>query len=96
MPITAHTAFEKAADYLGIKLIKIPWGKDFKVDLGKMRKAITKNTVLLVGSAPNYPHGIIDNIEEIAKIANWETKDGAPKTPNQKTHPPIIKNSPTL
>lgn len=69
IPITAHAAFEKGASYFGIKLIKIPLGDDFKVDLKKMRSAITKNTVLLVGSAPNYPHGIIDDIEAIGKMA---------------------------
>jgi sphinganine-1-phosphate aldolase len=34
-----------------------------------VRKAITKNTVLIAGSAPNFPHGIIDPIEELAKLA---------------------------
>jgi len=70
IPISAHAAFEKASDYFGVKLIKIPVDKEtMKVDLSKMRKAITKNTVLLVGSPPNYPSGIIDDIEAIAKMA---------------------------
>ena len=41
-----------------------------KVDLKAMKKAITSNTALLVGSAPNYPHGIIDDIEAIAQVFN--------------------------
>jgi len=39
------------------------------VDVNKMRKAINSNTILLVGSAPNFPNGMIDDIEEIASIA---------------------------
>lgn len=34
-----------------------------------MRRAITKNTILLCGSAPQFPHGVMDPIEEIAKLA---------------------------
>ncbi len=42
--------------------------KTTEVDLKAMEKAINKNTVMLVGSAPNYPYGSIDNIEGIAKL----------------------------
>jgi glutamate/tyrosine decarboxylase-like PLP-dependent enzyme len=34
-----------------------------------MRDAVTENTILLVGSAPSYAHGVVDPIEEIAGIA---------------------------
>ena len=34
-----------------------------------MADAITDNTVLVVGSAPQYPQGVIDPIEDIAAIA---------------------------
>jgi len=43
--------------------------KDGKVDLKAVKRAITKNTIMLVGSAPNYPHGIIDPISDLAKLA---------------------------
>lgn len=39
------------------------------VDLKAMSCAITSNTVVLIGSAPHFPHGIIDPIQDIAKIA---------------------------
>lgn len=68
---TVHAGFDKACQLLGcqIKLIHIPIDpKTMKVDLKKMRKAINKNVCLLVGSAPQYPHGIIDPIEEISKL----------------------------
>ncbi|XP_028402670.1 sphingosine-1-phosphate lyase 1-like isoform X2 [Dendronephthya gigantea] len=66
---SAHAAFEKAAEYFRMKLIKVPVNqKKRSVSIKAMRKAITRNTVLLVGSAPEFPSGIIDNIEEIAKL----------------------------
>ena len=45
-----------------------------KVDLKQMRGAISGQTVLLVGSACNYPHGICDDIESIAKVRNHLAK----------------------
>jgi glutamate/tyrosine decarboxylase-like PLP-dependent enzyme len=46
LPVTAHPAFYKAAEYLGVKVVLTP-----------------------VTSAPNYPYGTIDPIEEIGAIA---------------------------
>jgi sphinganine-1-phosphate aldolase len=69
IPVTAHVALEKAAHMLGIKLLKAPLRDDFKADVDWMRRHVTKNTVALVGSAPNYAHGLIDPIEELAEIA---------------------------
>jgi len=69
IPITAHCAFDKAAHYFKVKVIHAPITKDFTVDVNFMKNAINKNTIMLVGSAPNFPHGIIDPIEDIAKLA---------------------------
>jgi len=70
MPVTAHPAFNKASSYFKMKMKRIPIDpKTLKVDLKKMRRAITKNTCMLVASAPNFPHGIMDPIEEISKMA---------------------------
>lgn len=69
IPVTAHVALEKAAHLLGIKLLKAPLREDWAVDVDWVRAHVTKNTVALVGSAPNYAHGVIDPIEELAAIA---------------------------
>ncbi|KAF2071656.1 hypothetical protein CYY_007031 [Polysphondylium violaceum] len=69
VPVTIHAAFDKACEYLKIKVKHIPVGKDYKVDIEKLRKAITPNTILIAGSAVNFPHGIIDDIPTLAKIA---------------------------
>lgn len=34
-----------------------------------MRRLINPNTVLLVGSAPNFPHGIVDEIPALSRLA---------------------------
>lgn len=69
LPETAHAGFDKAGYYFGIKLRHVPLDPvSYKVDLNKMKQFINKNTVLLVGSAPNFPHGIIDDIEGIGAL----------------------------
>jgi sphinganine-1-phosphate aldolase len=69
LPRTAHPAFEKAAEYFDVRLIQVPVGSDFRADLDAMRKAITPNSIMMVGSAPSYPHGVIDPIRELAALA---------------------------
>ncbi|KAM3160629.1 Dihydrosphingosine phosphate lyase [Lachancea thermotolerans] len=70
VPVTAHAAFNKAAYYFGLKLRHAPLDpKTFKVDLKRVRRLINSNTVLIVGSAPNFPHGIVDDIEGLGQLA---------------------------
>jgi sphinganine-1-phosphate aldolase len=68
-PTSAHPAFDKAAHYFGIKLVRVPVGADYRADVAAMRKALTRNTIALVGSAPSFPHGVIDPIEELSELA---------------------------
>ncbi len=68
-PETAHPAFDKAAHLFCIKLIRTPVGDDFKANVEAMHRAITRRTIALVGSAPGYPHGVIDPIPQIAQLA---------------------------
>ncbi len=69
VPVTAHAAFDKASRYFGIRKIEIPVGPDFRADVEAARAAITANTIVLVGSAPSFPHGVIDPIEELSELA---------------------------
>jgi sphinganine-1-phosphate aldolase len=69
LPLTAHPAFEKAAYYFSVKPVRIPVGPDYRADVEAARSAITANTILMVGSAPSYPQGVIDAIAELAQIA---------------------------
>ena len=67
---TAHAAFHKAGHYLGVKVVVAPVNKEtFELEVDAVEKLITPNTILLVGSAPSYAHGVIDPIEELAALA---------------------------
>jgi glutamate/tyrosine decarboxylase-like PLP-dependent enzyme len=68
-PISAHPAFNKAAEYLGLKLVMTPLRNDYRADVQALANAITPNTILVVGSAPSYPQGVVDPIPEIAALA---------------------------
>ncbi|KAK9333244.1 pyridoxal phosphate-dependent transferase [Lipomyces starkeyi] len=69
-PVTIHAGFDKAAYYFGIKLRHAPLDPiTYKVDLNAVKRLVNANTVLIAGSAPNFPHGIIDDIEGLSKIA---------------------------
>jgi glutamate/tyrosine decarboxylase-like PLP-dependent enzyme len=69
VPSTAHAAFEKAAQYFRIKLIRIPVDAAYKADVAATAQAINRNTIALVGSAPAFPHGTIDPIHELSELA---------------------------
>lgn len=70
VPETAHVAFDKAADLLHVKLVKVPVDpKSGAADVKAMKRAINSNTCMMVGSAPSFSYGVIDPIEELAQVA---------------------------
>lgn len=69
LPASAHAAFEKACYYFGVEARRVPVRSDWRADVEAMSGACDENTVLLVGSAPQYPQGVIDPIPEIAAVA---------------------------
>jgi sphinganine-1-phosphate aldolase len=69
VPTTIHPAFDKAAHYFGVKLVKVPVDSDLRADVRAMEKAITRRTIGLCASAPQYPHGVIDPIGAIGALA---------------------------
>ncbi|KAF3765847.1 PLP-dependent transferase [Cryphonectria parasitica EP155] len=70
LPDTAHTAFRKACEYFKIKMQLVPCpAPRYQVDTRRVARLVNANTVLIVGSAPNFPHGIIDDIQGLSRIA---------------------------
>ena len=70
MPHTAHPAFNKAGEYFGIKMVSVPVDlPDFRVDPAAVEDRINANTVAIVGSAGNYPYGLIDPLDKLSNIA---------------------------
>ncbi|MEN2993201.1 MAG: aminotransferase class V-fold PLP-dependent enzyme [Bacteroidia bacterium] len=68
-PSSIHPAVDKAAHYLGLRLIRTPLTEGGTADPEAMEKAISPNTILLLASAPAYPHGVMDPIAEVAALA---------------------------
>ncbi|KAM9618849.1 sphingosine-1-phosphate lyase 1 isoform 6-T7 [Trichechus inunguis] len=66
-PQSAHAAFDKAANYFGMKIVRVPLNKMMEVNVRAMRRAISRNTAMLVCSTPQFPHGVIDPVPEVAK-----------------------------
>lgn len=69
VPTTAHVAWFKAAEYFGIKLRLLPLDASLRADVGRLESLINRRTVMILGSAPGYPHGMIDPIEAMGAIA---------------------------
>ena len=66
---SAHAAFTKAADYFDVELVRVPVDADFRVRADALADACTDETIMVVGSAPTYPQGVIDPIADIAALA---------------------------
>jgi len=70
LPATAHAAFHKAAHYLCVKAVTVSVDPEtFRADLETVSAAITGNTIMIVGSAPSYAHGVVDPIADLATLA---------------------------
>jgi glutamate/tyrosine decarboxylase-like PLP-dependent enzyme len=69
VPASVHPAFEKAAHYFDVRPVHIPLGPDLRADVAAARAAVSENTILIVGSAPAYPHGVVDPIADLAALA---------------------------
>ena len=69
LPTSAHAAFEKGCYYFGLESRRVAVRDDWRADAYAMADAIDDDTVLVVGSAPQYPQGVVDPIAEIAALA---------------------------
>jgi len=67
--VSAHAAVYKAAEYFNIQIVRVPVDKHFRMDVSATARAIGKNTILIYASAPGYPHGAIDPVEDLAALA---------------------------
>jgi len=69
LPASAHYSFDKAADLLGLKLIKVKLNERFQVDMVTVKEAITPETLAIVGIAGTTDLGVVDPIPELSEIA---------------------------
>jgi sphinganine-1-phosphate aldolase len=69
LPETAHPAFDKAARLMDLPVRRMPVREDFRADPDAMAAAIDKDTIMLVGSVPCFPFGVIDPIADLSELA---------------------------
>lgn len=69
LPETAHVAWFKASEYFGVKVRLVKRDSAFRLDAAKVERLVNRNTVMILGSAPEYPNGLIDPIEALGEIA---------------------------
>ncbi|MEP0706828.1 MAG: aspartate aminotransferase family protein [Parvibaculum sp.] len=67
-PWSAHPAFDKAAKMMELEIRRIPCA-DLVADPAAMESAVDGNTIMIVGSAPCFPYGLIDPIEKLGALA---------------------------
>jgi glutamate/tyrosine decarboxylase-like PLP-dependent enzyme len=67
---SAHAAFTKAAELFDVDLVRVGVDQSFRIDLAEAEAAIDDATIMLVGSAPSYPHGVIDDIAALGAMAS--------------------------
>lgn len=68
-PETIHPAFDKAAQYFGLEMRFSRLTPGYRADVKDLESLIDHNTVLIAASAPQYPHGVIDPIGDVAEVA---------------------------
>lgn len=69
VPASCHVSFHKAADLLGLKIIRAPLKEGFTVDVDYVKRNITKDTAAIVGIAGTTALGAVDPIEELSELA---------------------------
>lgn len=69
LPVSAHAAFDKASKYLGINLKYVGLNDNFQANIEEIKESINQRTIGIVVSAPCFPYGTIDPIEEVSEIA---------------------------
>jgi glutamate/tyrosine decarboxylase-like PLP-dependent enzyme len=68
-PLSVHPAFDKAAHICGVEMVHTGLRADLRADVDAVADALDDRTVLVVGSAFGYPHGMIDPIPDLAGLA---------------------------
>ncbi len=69
IPESAHVAWDKGAEYFGLRIRRARLRDDWTVDPEHVRRLVNRNTVMILAGAPEYPHGSIDPVRELSEIA---------------------------
>ncbi|MES0884018.1 pyridoxal phosphate-dependent decarboxylase family protein [Roseibium sp. SCP14] len=66
---STYPVFNKVAHMMGLKVVQIPHSVDFRADVEAVRAAVNENTIMIVGSAPPFPYGLVDPLPQLSEIA---------------------------
>jgi glutamate/tyrosine decarboxylase-like PLP-dependent enzyme len=69
-PVTAHAAFEKASACFGLDLVSTPVDAGGRAVVDAVADAVDDDTVVVVGSAPNFPYGTVDPVAALSALAH--------------------------
>ena len=69
MPVSAHPAFDKAAALMDLEVRRMPVAADFRADPAALAPAIDVDTVMMVGSVPCFPYGVVDPMPALSDLA---------------------------
>ncbi|NIO37247.1 tyrosine decarboxylase MfnA [Candidatus Bathyarchaeota archaeon] len=70
VPASVHCSFDKAADMLGLKIIKVRLNNRFQVDIDAVKDALNPKTIAIVGIAGTTGLGVVDPIDRLSEIAS--------------------------
>lgn len=68
IPYSAHPAFDKGAMLMDVEVRRTPL-KDYLADPRAIEAKMDERTIMIVGSAPCFPFGLIDPIEDLGALA---------------------------
>lgn len=68
---TGHAAINKACELLDLNLIYVDIDEDYVMDIDDLRRKISSFTCVVIASAPCFPYGLIDPIDEISDICEY-------------------------
>jgi glutamate/tyrosine decarboxylase-like PLP-dependent enzyme len=68
-PESAHPAYAKAAHYFGMEVVRVPLDAGYRADVRAAERLMTPNTAVVVASAFDYPHGLMDPVADLAALA---------------------------
>ena len=63
MCTTGHPGVNKGCNYVGLNCIQIPYTANKRMSIPHLKKAISSKTIVVVCSAPQYPNGVVDDVE---------------------------------
>ena len=69
LPLTAHPAFDKGAQMMDLEIRRVAIAPDLRADPAAMEAAIDADTIMIVGSTPCFPYGVVDPIPALSDLA---------------------------